>query len=70
MTSCVCSVNVESLTCEESRGLSESLDDWCWGDGPIRVGFRGSVKMRAEITTVQLRFDIAKCRAAAKGQKS
>jgi hypothetical protein len=36
-------VSVVSLTFEESDGLSDHLDDWCWGDAPIRIGPLGSV---------------------------
>ena len=43
-------VYVEFLTLEESGGLSESLSDWCWGDGPIRVGPRGSLNPKTPRT--------------------
>jgi hypothetical protein len=36
-------VILESLTFEESGGLNDFLDAWCWGDAPLRIGPRGSL---------------------------
>jgi len=39
-------VILESLTFEESGGLNDFLDAWCWGDAPLRIGPRGSLDGR------------------------